>query len=73
MKRIRSTPEMSRAIRMDPVPTSPATVLIVDDEGQICDLLGQALANEGYQVRTARSGAEAMRIASAPLRAVRTW
>jgi len=49
---------------MDPVPTSPATVLIVDDEGQICDLLGQALANEGYQVRTARSGAEAMRIAS---------
>jgi DNA-binding NtrC family response regulator len=44
-------------------PTRPATILIVDDEAQICDLLSRVLAKEGYQVRTARSGTEAMHIA----------
>ncbi len=36
---------------------APHRILIVDDEEQICTLLGNLFANEGYAVATARDGA----------------
>ena len=36
------------------------TVLIVDDEKEICDLLQDFLTQEGYQVSTATNGMEAI-------------
>jgi two-component system OmpR family response regulator len=38
-------------------------VLVVDDEPNICDLLSATLRLTGYEVRTAHSGAEALRSA----------
>jgi len=38
------------------------TVLIVDDEKSICQSLGSILADEGYEVLTAASGEEALKI-----------
>jgi two-component system nitrogen regulation response regulator NtrX len=38
------------------------TVLIVDDEKSICQSLGAILADEGYEVLTAASGEEALKI-----------
>lgn len=35
-------------------------ILVVDDEAEICDLLQNFLAQEGYQVFTAANGAEAI-------------
>jgi CheY-like chemotaxis protein len=32
------------------------TILVVDDEQDICDLVGEFLARRGYQVKTANSG-----------------
>jgi len=64
MNKIRPTTKMSRTTRREPIPTRPATILIVNEEDQTCDFLSQVLAKEGYQVRTARSAAEAMRIAN---------
>lgn len=37
-----------------------ATVLIVDDDAAICALLGQVLQDEGFLVRVARNGQEAL-------------
>lgn len=37
-------------------------ILIVDDEALICDIAAEALADQGYQTRTARDGEEALRI-----------
>lgn len=36
------------------------TVLIVDDDAAICALLGQVLLDEGFLVRVARNGQEAL-------------
>jgi DNA-binding NtrC family response regulator len=36
------------------------TILVVDDERQICDLLQDFLTQEGYQVFTATNGVEAI-------------
>jgi CheY-like chemotaxis protein len=36
------------------------TVLIVDDDAAICALLGQVLQDEGFLVRVARNGQEAL-------------
>ena len=38
------------------------TILIVDDEESICQTLGGILTDEGYEVVTAGSGEEALRI-----------
>ena len=35
-------------------------ILVVDDEVSICDLLRLYLENEGYEVKTANDGAEAI-------------
>jgi two-component system OmpR family response regulator len=43
---------------------SSAQLLVVDDEEALLDLLGDALRFAGYEVRTARSGFEALRTAS---------
>ncbi len=40
------------------------TVLLVDDEKDICDVLGISLSDLGYEVFTAQSGAEALKILS---------
>lgn len=41
-------------------PTSPARVLVVDDEQSITDLLSMALRYEGLEVRVAQTGREAL-------------
>lgn len=38
-----------------------ATILVIDDDPQICDVLEQALQNEGHQVRSALNGEEGIR------------
>jgi two-component system OmpR family response regulator len=43
---------------------SSARLLVVDDEEALLDLLGDALRFAGYDVRTARSGFEALRAAA---------
>jgi len=43
---------------------SSAQLLVVDDEEALLDLLGDALRFAGYEVRTARSGFEALRTAA---------
>jgi two-component system cell cycle sensor histidine kinase/response regulator CckA len=40
-----------------------ATILVVDDQRPICNMLAAALEGEGYCVLTATSGSEALRIA----------
>ncbi|WP_409484471.1 response regulator transcription factor [Arsenicicoccus dermatophilus] len=42
---------------------SPVRVLVVDDEANIAELLGMALRYEGWEVRTAGTGLEAVRAA----------
>lgn len=39
-----------------------ATILIIDDDPQICDLLKQALEEEGYRVMTAGNGQEGINL-----------
>ncbi len=41
------------------------TILVVDDEPDICSLISDALADEGHQVACAADGAEALSMASA--------
>jgi CheY-like chemotaxis protein len=41
--------------------TAPPTVLVVDDEPTIRDLVSALLQDEGYTVRQARDGLEALR------------
>ena len=38
-----------------------ATILVIDDDPQICDVLEQVLQNEGHQVRSALNGEEGIR------------
>src|SRR5262245_53581622 len=38
----------------------PASVLVVDDDFDICEVYGEALADCGYRVATARNGREAL-------------
>jgi DNA-binding response OmpR family regulator len=40
-----------------------ATILVVDDQPQICKMLASVLQDEGFAVLTAPSGSEALRIA----------
>jgi CheY-like chemotaxis protein/curved DNA-binding protein CbpA len=40
----------------------PHTVLCVDDDRNLCQILAKALAGEGYAVRTARDGDEALSV-----------
>jgi CheY-like chemotaxis protein len=44
-------------------PKKPATILVVDDEEVIVDLLLNILQREGYQMHCARSGRQAVEIA----------
>ena len=44
-------------------PKKPATILVVDDEEVIVDLLMNILQREGYQVHCVRSGRQAVEIA----------
>ncbi|HEX9952941.1 MAG TPA: response regulator transcription factor [Rubricoccaceae bacterium] len=46
-------------------PTDAATILIVDDEPDLVELVEYALAAEGFRVLTARDGAEGLAIAEA--------
>lgn len=64
------------ALPLEPRPSSVPDkarppILIVDDDPDICQALSQALEHEGYQVRTAGAGAEAIeRVKSAHYAAV---
>src|SRR5258706_226914 len=42
-----------------------ARLLVVDDEPNVCALLSATLRHVGYEVRSARSGAEALTVAEA--------
>lgn len=44
----------------DAAPPAPSRLLVVDDEAQILELLGLTLRLQGFEVRTARSGPEAL-------------
>ncbi|MGP3951382.1 response regulator transcription factor [Streptomyces sp. 7N604] len=52
--------ERSALLRPD---GSPVRILVVDDETALADLLSMALRYEGWKVRSARDGAEALRTA----------
>ena len=54
-----ATPSGAGAGETDP-PRGTATVLVVDDEASIRDVVKRALAHHGYEVLTARDGAEAV-------------
>ena len=43
--------------------STPTRVLVVDDEADILEVVTWVLTDEGYEVRTARHGAEALPIA----------
>src|SRR4051794_29974262 len=53
-------PGEAQANRVADKSVSLPTVLIVDDEPTLLDLLGSFLRENGYHVRTARSGEEAL-------------
>ncbi|MET8012380.1 response regulator transcription factor [Streptomyces sp. NPDC005271] len=53
-----SPPGRTELLRPD---GSPVRVLVVDDEAALADLLSMALRYEGWEVRTAGDGAEAIR------------
>jgi two-component system, cell cycle sensor histidine kinase and response regulator CckA len=44
-------------------PATPATVLVVDDEDQVRDLVQEVLETHGYTVLVARDGEDALRVA----------
>ncbi len=46
---------------MEATKTSPPTILVVDDETDICLALSDLLGSEGYQVEIAETGNEALR------------
>ncbi|MBZ5712704.1 response regulator [Nannocystis pusilla] len=48
---------------VEPPPEGASTVLVVDDEAVVQELMARFLAREGYRVVPARSGAEALRLA----------
>ncbi|GAA5161242.1 response regulator transcription factor [Ornithinimicrobium tianjinense] len=58
--RASAAPTPPRLTRAD---GSPVRVLVVDDEAQLAELLSMALRYEGWQVETAGSGADAVRVA----------
>ncbi len=51
---------------MEAARTTPPTVLVVDDETDICLALSDFLGNEGYQVESVETGNEALRRVSPP-------
>lgn len=63
MTKIRHPQANSTALRKGHPLTKSTTILIVDDEVHICNSLGKLLAQEGYDVRTATSGAQAIDVA----------
>ncbi len=54
-------PVAEAAAPLPPPPPPPsASILVVDDEQEICDMLMKTISPLGYRVRTASSGAEAL-------------
>jgi two-component system OmpR family response regulator len=51
------------AARLQRLDGSPVRVLVVDDETNLTELLGMALRYEGWEVRTAGTGMDAVRVA----------
>ncbi|HEX9643527.1 MAG TPA: response regulator transcription factor [Acidimicrobiia bacterium] len=52
-------------MRSAAIPETPATILVVDDEESLSDLVGSALRFAGYAVRTEGSGFDALRAVKA--------
>jgi two-component system cell cycle sensor histidine kinase/response regulator CckA len=50
---------------MKPSEPPQAVVLVVDDEREIVDIVTRVLANDGYELLTAASGADALAVAAA--------
>lgn len=60
------SPALSTAPKSNPAPTSPLNsqrILVVDDESNISDLISASLKFVGFDVRTAATGTEALRVA----------
>src|SRR5207248_878856 len=58
-----SEPEVvSLVARRDTPPPADQVVLVVDDEAEIRELVGEWLVSHGYAVRTAEGAAEALRL-----------
>ncbi|MFZ6183633.1 response regulator [Nannocystis pusilla] len=55
--------EWKELAEVDPPAEGASTVLVVDDEAVVQELMARFLAREGYRVIGARSGAEALRLA----------
>ncbi len=53
------THRLSPGVRQDtdPVPLSPASILIVDDDPEVCEALYKILAHRGYRVQAVAYGA----------------
>jgi two-component system, sensor histidine kinase and response regulator len=47
---------------MQATATQPDTVMVVEDEAAISDMIASALADEGYRVLAARDGRDALRL-----------
>ncbi|WP_370626889.1 response regulator transcription factor [Salinibacterium sp. ZJ450] len=54
---------MTQQTRLTRVDGSPIRVLVVDDETSLADLLQMALRYEGWEVRTAATGQQALKLA----------
>ncbi|MDA0204537.1 MAG: response regulator [Acidobacteria bacterium] len=60
-------PAEQRLVPPDSTASAKGSVLIVDDDSAIRDLIGRFLANDGWEVRTAENGQEALEYAAADL------
>ncbi|MGN6751821.1 MAG: response regulator transcription factor [Intrasporangium sp.] len=57
------TDRTSPATQLQRLDGSPVRVIVVDDEANLTELLGMALRYEGWEVRSAGSGMDAVRVA----------
>jgi DNA-binding response OmpR family regulator len=56
---------MTQAIRETSLQTIQKTILLVDDDPSVREMIGRVLVAEGYRVRSASTGMEAVEIAAA--------
>jgi signal transduction histidine kinase/DNA-binding response OmpR family regulator len=57
-----AAPEQAE-VRLGPIPAGASTVLVIDDDASVRELVSRFLTKEGFSVRTAVSGAEGLRAA----------